>query len=206
VAPHWFSSMSLGVLLQYKTIPPYPTPQAHYGNFSPLCCNLRKLSLYSVILSHGFNSHLYQWFETVLMWNSLIQFLMLWWPPTIKLFGCYFLTVTLLLCWELLRQRYCPDLWIGPPPHPEKKRGSKAGHRHTALRTTTDCSSPKSAPDVLTSRYPDTAKFLLPCVTACVCAILLPHPSCWEVLPLFLVQFYCPILPAERYFPFCLCI
>ena len=37
--------------------------------------------------------------------------------------------------------------WASPP---EKKRGSEAGHRCTAPRATTDCSSPKSAPDVLT--------------------------------------------------------
>jgi hypothetical protein len=55
-------------------------------------------------------------------------------------------------CWELLLQCYCPDLWIGSLhlPRPHKKRGSKAGHRLTALRTTTDCSNPKSVLDVLT--------------------------------------------------------
>ena len=37
-------------------------------------------------------------------------------------------------------------------PTPDKKRGSKAGHRHAAPRTTTDCSNPKSVLDVLTSR------------------------------------------------------
>ena len=38
---------------------------------------------------------------------------------------------------------------LGLPP-PDKKRGLKAGHRLTALRTTTDCSNPKSVLDVLT--------------------------------------------------------
>jgi hypothetical protein len=48
---------------------------------------------------------------------------------------------TTLLSWSLN--------WASPP---KKKRGSKAGHQRTTPRTTTDCSSPKSAPDVLTSR------------------------------------------------------
>lgn len=38
-----------------------------------------------------------QWFATFLMAWSFKQFLMLWRPPTIKLFHCYFMTVTFLL-------------------------------------------------------------------------------------------------------------
>ena len=39
---------------------------------------------------------------------------------------------------------------LGLTPPSVKKRGSKAGHRHAAPRTTTDCSNPKSVLDVLT--------------------------------------------------------
>jgi hypothetical protein len=54
-------------------------------------------------------------------------------------------------CWELLRQHNCPDLWIGPLPR-RRKGGQKWATGRTTPRTTTDCSSPKSAQDVLTLR------------------------------------------------------
>jgi hypothetical protein len=74
--------------------------------------------------------------------------------------------------------------WASPP---KKKRGSKAGHLRTAPRTTTDCSSPKSVLDVLTSRCTlilPKEKFLLP-HPSCWGTFPLPHFSCWEVLPCY---------------------
>jgi hypothetical protein len=48
----------------------------------------------------------------------LIQFLMLWWPPTIKLSCCYFITVILLLlylCFLLFLGNPCERAVLQPP-------------------------------------------------------------------------------------------
>jgi hypothetical protein len=62
------------------------------------------------------------------------------------------------------------------------------GHRHTVLRTTTECSSPKSAPDVLTTPWYHQ-------VLASLC-------SCQKK------NFHCPTPTSEKYlyFPFYLYI
>jgi hypothetical protein len=91
---------------------------------------------------------------------------------------CIFLLFLLLLC----STAYCTDIYLSPP---EKKRGSKAGHWHTVPRTTTECSRPKSSPDVLTTPWYHQ-------VPASPC-------SCQKK------NFYCPTPPTDKYFPFCLC-
>jgi hypothetical protein len=85
-------------------------------------------------------------------------------------------------CWESLRQLYCLDLRIGSLS-PEKKRGSKAGHRCTILRKTTECSN-------LSQRqmsWPQDVPWYHQ-VPASPC-------SCQKKI------FCCPIPPAEKYFP-----
>jgi hypothetical protein len=95
------------------------------------------------------------------------------------------------LCWELLRQLYCLDLRIGPLPHPEKKRGSKAGHRCTDAPFR---EQPQNVP-ALSQRqmsWPQDVPWYHQ-VPAFPC-------SCQKK------NFRCPIPPAEKCFPFCLCI
>jgi hypothetical protein len=66
------------------------------------------------------------------------------------------------MCWEPLRQCYCPDLWIGPLPL--RRKGGQKRATDTWIPRTTGCSSPGSSP--MSWPHPDTTKFLLPCVAA----------------------------------------
>ena len=92
-----------------------------------------------------------------------------------------------LLCWELLRQCYCPDLWIGPLP-PRRKGGQKLA-TDTPFRE-----QPQNVP-ALSQRqmsWPQDIPWYHQ-VPASPC-------SCQKKI------FCCPIPPAEKYFLFCLCI
>jgi len=105
--------------------------------------------------------------------------------------------------WELLRQRYCPDLWSGPLS-PRRKGGQKRATDAPFWEQPQNVSalSPK-----MSWPHPDTTKFLLPreaakrkistaptlllrstCTSPFACEFPLPHPSCWKVLPLLLVH------------------
>ena len=56
-----------------------------------------------------------QWFSTFLTRDPLIQFLVLRWPPTIKLLHCYFITVILLLLWIVMRISQMQVIWYATP-------------------------------------------------------------------------------------------
>jgi hypothetical protein len=92
-------------------------------------------------------------------------------------------------CWELLRQHYCPDLWIGTPP-PRRKEGQK------------------QATDTLPQEQPQ----IVPALSQRLMSW--PQDVPWyRQVPaspsncLKNVQFYCPTPPADKYlyFPFCFC-
>jgi hypothetical protein len=66
-------------------------------------------------------------------------------------------------CWDLLRQHYCPDLWIGPLP-PRRKGGQKRA-TDAPFRAQPQ-NVPALSPRQMSWPHPDTTKFLLPRVTA----------------------------------------
>jgi hypothetical protein len=100
-------------------------------------------------------------------------------------------------CWELLRQRYCPDLWIGPLPL-RRKGGQKPPDAPL-------WEQPQIVP-ALSQRWmswPQDVPWYHQIPAS---------PSnrqkknfCCPIPPAE-VHFLCPIPPAERHFPFCLCI
>lgn len=54
-----------------------------------------------------------QWFSTFLiLWPFLIQFFMLWWTTTIKLYHCYFITVIFLVMNCNLNIWYEIPVWV----------------------------------------------------------------------------------------------
>ena len=110
-------------------------------------------------------------------WWNLIQFTFLL-EQICCLIGCW-VTVgsikTTQLSWSLN--------WASPP---REERGVKSGPLTHCSRTTTECSSPKSAPNVLTTSWYHQVP-VSPC-------------SCQKK------NFHCPIPPAEKYFLLCLCI
>lgn len=58
----------------------------------------------SVCNDFSVRATLNRWFSIFRMecCDPFIQFLVLWWPPTINFLGCYFVTVSLLLLWILM--------------------------------------------------------------------------------------------------------
>ena len=98
----------------------------------------------------------------------------------------------LVLCWELLRQCYCLDLWIGPlPPPPEEKR-VKSGPPDAPLRESQRWMS-----------WPQDVPWYHQ-VPASPCSHKKKNFRC--PIPPAEVHFLCPIPPAERHFPLFLCI
>ena len=116
------------------------------------------------------------------------------------------------ICWELLRQHNCPDLWIGPLP-PRRKGGQKRATdallweqpqivpalSQRRMSWPQDVPWYHQVPASPCSRQKKNFRCPIPPVEKYFLSFCCPIPPAE-------VHFLCPIPPAERHFPFCLCI